>query len=49
MSRKRDAYDEHMDQLVREISESIPDGTDVADVISACAAIMGYALADVAG
>jgi len=43
----RSDYDVYMDRLAITISNAIPDGTDVVDVISACAGIMGFALADV--
>ena len=43
----RSDYDAYMDRLVITISQSIPEGTETPDVISACAAIIGYALADV--
>jgi hypothetical protein len=43
---ERTAYDNYMDRLALTISQAVPDGTEGADVISACAAIIGFTLAD---
>lgn len=45
--KNRTDYDAYMDRLAKRINDAIPAATEIPDVISVCAAIIGCALADV--
>jgi len=45
--KQRTEYESYMDRLAQTIVQAIPDGAEIPDVISACAAVIGCALADV--